>query len=261
MIYLIVGDVHGQYYPMLTWINTLAGRGLTFDEVIQVGDFGVYPNHTINLLEKLNENGHHVNHKIHFVDGNHENHGYLVSQAVDELANFNIEYHPRGSVTYLEDGTTIGWLGGAFNVERSQEIWNLDNGQSITNFPSKLEIDTAIDTFNAVGKSLDLLVTHVNPCNLGIGIKGQPIFNQTIEMYIGDLGYAIPPITDVGDEPLLTLYHGLNHGPDNWVFGHLHQHHYAKVGKTNFYCVGCCDGGNVKPRIYLYDSELKQVLI
>ncbi len=193
---------------------------------------------------------------IHFVDGNHEDHNYLY-ESIDKLSKMNVHYHRRGSITELDDGTKIGWLGGAFNVDRPQYAYE----DGTTNFPSPAEIDAMTDLIKS--NSIDLMVSHSCPMCIGIGIKGHPIFQQSAKIYIEGVGYNSAPITDVGDEPLQTLWNNLEgYRPKNWVFGHLHKDVHSKVGATDFWCVGHCGSAGINriPRIYIYDTELKEIL-
>jgi len=253
MRYLIIGDLHGRIEGLGFIVSMLKERNVVFDEIIQVGDFGIYP----GVMKRLTQFMQKLKLKIHFIDGNHEDHTYI-RECRSKLEKIGIVYHPRGDVTVLPDGTKIGWCGGAYNVDRPQEMigpyWN---------FPSPSEINVAAANFNAVG-GVDLLVTHSCPTGLGIGIKGSEFFTESIQKYIVDaLFVRAPPINDCGDKPLTDLWNKLIVKPKDVTFGHFHSYHRAKVGETNFYCVGAGDPyylNKSQMQIFIYDSELKQVL-
>jgi predicted phosphodiesterase len=249
MKYLIIGDTHASWSSLSQHMHTVEMRGIEYDEVIQVGDFGFYQS-TMGFFKTFAKK---FKKKIHFIDGNHEDHAFLAKHKETYEEKYNLFYHPRGSITEI-NGSKIGWMGGAFNVDRPQEFIN-----GTQNFPSREEIDAMIAKVNDIG-GVDLMVTHSCPHSIGVAMKGTTFFQETIEKYIHGIGYTSGPLWDCGDEPLTTLWHGLKVKPKNWVFGHFHKQHQGRVGDTNFFCVGICDM-NFKPScpVYIYDTEYKQV--
>lgn len=254
MRFLIIGDVHGYFDPMFEHLINVQNRGIEYDAVIQCGDFGFYYNCVKNLKNILYKTK--FNKPIYFIDGNHEDHFYLFKEYTGSLEKKNIFYCKRGTITKFEDGTKIGWLGGAFNVDRPQEVWD-----GISNFPLPEEVELMINNIKKEN-GIDLMVTHSCPMNIGIGIVGHPEFQISAHEYISAVGYKAPGILDIGDEPLQRLWEELgNLKPKNWVFAHLHKYKYSKVGKTNFYCVGTCDRIFTKQQnIYIYDTKTKEIL-
>lgn len=255
MKYLIIGDVHGYWSDLAVHLRNVNERGIDFDEVIQVGDFGVY----IGKLKLLKQMLYKLkfDKPIHFIDGNHEDHPYLY-QSMAKLAKMNVFYHPRCTITFLEDGTKIGWMGGAFNVDRPQYAY--PDGTS--NFPHPKEIGIMADVIKKNG-GVDLMVTHSCPMGIGIGIHGHPIFQESAINFIGGIGYRPAPMLDVGDEPHKDLWEMLEgYRPKTWVFGHLHRDVHSKVGTTDFWCVGHCGSAGIQrmPRIYIYDTDSKEIM-
>ena len=249
MKYLIVGDVHGNWDCFSQHVNHVKQRGIPFDEIIQVGDFGFY-GRSMNLFNHYKRK---INYPIHFICGNHEDHD-LLEHYPKIKEQFGLTYHKKGDITIVDHGVKIGWMGGAFNVDRPQEFIN-----GTQNFPSKEEISTMIGKVNALD-GVDLMITHSCPQSIGVAMKGSNFFNATIDEFIVKLGYPASPVWDCGDQPLTDLWHGLNKKPKDWVFGHFHKRHQGRVGTTNFFCVGACDYHfDTNVPMFLYDTEYKQV--
>jgi len=249
MKYLLLGDVHANWAFMASFIHDVMLRRIDFDEIIQVGDLGYYEDR-IKLLPLYLKK---INKPFHFIDGNHESHHFL-DRTHTNLHKHGIFYHSRGDITVLPDGTKIGWMGGAFNVDRPQEFFG-----GSQNFPKKEEIDAFVTKVNTLG-GVDLLLTHSCPHSIGIGMQGHPGFTPTIHEYIEKLGYQIGNIWDCGDQPLTNMWNGLTTKPLEVIFGHFHSHHHAVVaGTTHFRCIGTCDG-TIDPRVYIYDSSTKKVM-
>lgn len=257
MRFLLLGDVHADWSFFKAVITSTRDRKIDFDAVIQVGDFGIYPDY-VKPLYKI---GDELNVPIHFIDGNHEHHEHLWN-VWPKMAQHNIFYHPRGTVTVLPDGTKIGWLGGALNVDR-QQYYSAKHQSA--NYPLADEIDLAANAINDCG-GVDLMVTHSCPHNIGVGMRGSNFFRHTIKEHIIDaLGFPDVGLHDVGDEPLRQFWDKLNHKPKSWIYGHFHKRQHSVVGTTNFYCIGTCDYAyndkhNDKFVIFIYDTELKKVL-
>ncbi|MFW6130909.1 MAG: metallophosphoesterase family protein [Atribacterota bacterium] len=253
MKFLIIGDVHGYFGSMFEHLINVQDRGIEYDAVIQCGDFGFYDGVIKSLKQIINLTN--FKKPIYFIDGNHENHDYLLNN-FNSLKKYNVFYQKRSSITILEDDTKIGWIGGSFNVDRPQYI----NG-NVSNFPNKKEIDLTIKNIKNSG-GVDLIISHSCPMNIGIGIVGLPEFQISAREYISAVGYRPPGIMDIGDESLTNLWNNLNgFKPKNWVFAHFHKYHYAKIEKTNFFCVGTCDKIFTKEqRIYVFDTKTKEIL-
>jgi predicted phosphodiesterase len=253
MKYLIIGDVHGVWSDFGIHIKNVINRGFEFDAIIQCGDFGIYPDYIKTLHQMLHRIQ--FDKPIYFVDGNHEDHEYL-HRSIKKFSKWNIHYQNRSSITILEDGTKIGWLGGAFNVDRPQYIT-----QTTCNFPTTIDINNMVN--NIIDHNgIDLMVTHSCPSNIGINLAGLPCFHIAAQHFIKPLGYDVAPIHDAGDCQLTQLWNALKveHRPKIWVFGHFHTDYITTVDTTTFCCVGHCTsaGINRMPRMYFYDSTTKE---
>jgi hypothetical protein len=109
----IVGDIHGNFYKFRELVEKIVSgpEGSKVTAIIQVGDFGYYPN-LIRQLETLSWPI-----PVYWVDGNHEQFSmFMHLEEVTELHK-NIFYVPRGTILNL-DGRKIAFLGGAGSVDK-----------------------------------------------------------------------------------------------------------------------------------------------
>jgi predicted phosphodiesterase len=254
MKFLVLGDIHGNWAYLTLVIDNLRSRNIEFDAILQVGDFGFY-NHSMLVFKRYVSGK--INCPIYFIDGNHEDHMLLHTHSRRKYASKKLFHQKRGSILTIDD-CNIGFVGGAFNVDRPQEIYK--NG--VQNFPSKQDIEFSIHEFNKLNKPLDLLITHSCPTGIGIGIRGLPIFSPGVKRFITEpFGIQEPPLNDCGDITLTELWNGLIYKPKNYMFGHFHTIHYKEIDDTRFFCVGTCDNSfQNQNAIFIFDTQLKKVL-
>jgi predicted phosphodiesterase len=243
MLVLFIGDSHGDWQMLQANLLKLWGRGIRWDLTVQVGDFGFYKGIQLTYPKK----GMASLPPMHFIDGNHEDHEFL-SQA--KKVRKNLGYIERGTI-WEKDGCRIGFIGGALNVDRPQE-------HNAANFPSYTEIQDFIKKVNDVG-GVDVMVTHSCPGGRGVGVTGLEEFQDSARRFVTARGYIVYNISDIGDEPLTTLYDHISPRPLHWIFGHFHRSHKSLAGTTNFYCVGSCDDSGVFAPVLL-DTLTKQIL-
>lgn len=147
MAIAILGDIHGSFSTLKILDNML---GPEIKAIIQVGDFGFYP----ECRERWQRMG--LTRPVYVIDGNHERHDILdQDNGVQEMGP-NLYFVPRGTVLDI-DGRSVGFLGGAASVDkeirlRDGEHWS--PGENIKR--------SEVARFDAV-ESVDLLVTHVPP--------------------------------------------------------------------------------------------------
>jgi predicted phosphodiesterase len=252
---LIVGDTHGQ----LIYIEHLIKQNPEVDAVIQVGDFGFYP----SVFETWFDRNKLVFSKpVYAIDGNHEKHTWIHKKK-DYWENwskqYNLNFVPRGTVMNF-GSSTIGFVGGAMNVDRPQEG---SINKRTTNYLLHNERKEITKKFNSYDKPFDLMVTHSCPCDRGVGMIGHPMFIFSAHEYICEaLGEKIGNIRDCGEAVLTNLWDSLNHKPNLWVYGHFHTHKQTVVENTDFWCVGCghpCSGEAEDTVPYIYDTEKKEI--
>lgn len=256
MRFLVVGDVHyPRFNDFVIHVRNVIARGIEFDAIIQCGDFGIYEGSFKPMKQALYRLK--LNKPIYFVDGNHEDHGYL-HRSIEKFSKIGVHFQPRSSITTLDDGCKIGWFGGAFNVDRHQ--FKFDDGS--VNYPTPDEINLMAKRIKDVG-GVDLLVTHSNPCGIGIGIHGDSFLCKNGAVFVQLEGYEMAPVLDCGDITLTNLWNQLGeYKPKTWIFAHHHCDYHNKVENTDFYCVGHCESVGIRrmPTVYIFDSIEKKML-
>jgi len=255
---LILGDLHQNFHILMNIFNQIKAKLPQLDAVIQVGDFGFnenfYEKIKLYLHERGFKDGLHI--PLYVVDGNHEAHEWLYQQPKQNWKDkYNIIYQPRGSVIEI-DGSIIGFIGGALNVDSDQSY----HGDNLTNYIKPEEIQLALDNFSKY-EQIDLLVTHTCGHSLGIGMRGALQFEESIEKFCTRRGFTTGLINDCGDEALSHFYRRKEFKVLNNVFGHFHYTYNKKVKETNFYCVGCADlhDRNSNINVLIYDTIKKEV--
>lgn len=268
---LILGDLHCQYNDLNSVMkNVDFNLNIKYNFAIQVGDFGFLPK-CFDIFKQMSskkiydkktksytfEHSPLKFHKpVYVIDGNHEDHEWLKEhyQTDNWKDVHNIIYQPRGS--YIEvDGCKIGFIGGALNVDQKQTG---STAKGTTNFILNKEIELAANTWNSIG-GVDIVISHSCPANMGIGLQGSPIFNETIVKYIIDAGHPSCDPNDCGELALKSLYSKLNVKPKHWFFGHFHKTMSKVVGETEFICVGTTDSSDHKKFVnpFIYDTVAK----
>lgn len=256
-----MGDVHGNWQSLFMAMD-YAMNNIGIDAVFQVGDFGFYPG-AIKTLIHLKKPYEFDKIPIHFIDGNHEDHKYLFEANKKNLEENNIFFHPRGSIWEV-DGKKIGCMGGAFNVDRPQEVHVIEKEDGmvqriISNYPMQDDIDAFADKVNAIGEDrLDVMVTHGCPGGVNVGVKGSRYFLESAQEFIVEHGHApmIYNLGDVGEYPLTRLWNSIEYKPRKWVFGHYHKIVYSYVDGCTFHCISCCDTRFDDFHFFIYDTEL-----
>ncbi len=149
-----IGDIHGSYHGINKLVELGVGDDVTF---IQVGDFGYYK----HLIKDYPE----TPFKVYFIDGNHEDHKYLFSQANGDVTEVkkNLFYVRRGSVLNI-DGYNIGFLGGGCSVDK---YIRLRNGYDWSEFEviGDEAADKLIEDVSDLG-GIDFLITHAPPTDV-----------------------------------------------------------------------------------------------
>ena len=240
MKFLIVGDVHGYFDQFFIALNR-SKRLVKYDAIIQLGDFGIYPDISAVAMNKFRRQ-YCVNSDIYFIDGNHENHNFLFDNC-EKLKECGFYYCNRGSVREF-DGSRLGFFGGALNVDRPQETFNV---------PDDDEINKGIDNFI----NIDVLFTHSCPGNCGIGMMGDPYFLSSIKKYIDKSGYKSSELLDSGDLWLKRLWDNIKK-PRVHAFGHFHTNRYKKLNGVDHYCYDTISGRS-KFLVTVYDTKTKSI--
>lgn len=154
---LLLGDTHGA----TGWVKVAVrvAKELNVSHILQLGDFGFWPHYgsgkkfLVDVNEMLEEAGL----DLWWVDGNHENHDWLVQQTHDASGLWhlgNIVHIGRGARWEWEGRTFLG-CGGAYSIDKAYrrpgESWWA--GETITE----------ADLKHCSGDPVDVLVTHDAP--------------------------------------------------------------------------------------------------
>ena len=250
---LIVGDSHGQLEAFARCLRQ-AVLDHTIGAAIQVGDFGFFA----SVLAEFRARGGRFVVPVFAIDGNHEDHTWLAARVADGTAEqwreeCNLTYQPRGSILAL-GSSKVGLLGGAFHVDRPQEH---GRGGGFPNYIRREDRLRALENFNH--ERPQLIVTHSCPTRIGVGVKGSPLFEPWVRVYVTNAGFDAGPQDDCGEPELTKLWHGLAFSPRAWVFGHFHQPHRTEVEGTRFVCLSD-DLGIPARAMVIWDTESRKLL-
>lgn len=154
----------GDWHSNLTWakyiMNSLAEQEV--DAIVHVGDFGYWPrlsggpDFLAAVASRAREKN--CNMPVYFCDGNHEDHEWLESLAVDRKTGLRTVaprvYHlPRGH-RWCWNGVRFLALGGAVSVDKD---WRVDG---VSWFHQEEITYADLDHATAGGAEVDVLVTH-----------------------------------------------------------------------------------------------------
>ena len=184
----VFGDIHGNLEGLVNTVKHLQRRlGRRFDHVLQVGDFGYYPNefngskvsHDLErgVHEYLNNlsvrskylNDNEIGFKIIFVRGNHEDQEALAKKTV-ERPNGLIMLDDNDFLIYAPDGRAFG-----FNYDQKNTVFVGYGG--IDTIPQyDFDFDrAALRNASQFKGIVHFLLTHQGPDNV---VKGSPSINE-----------------------------------------------------------------------------------
>ncbi|WP_044640920.1 metallophosphoesterase family protein [Risungbinella massiliensis] len=186
----LIGDIHGRVLHTLAMITTWQiHHQEALDLIIQVGDFGVYPepdeslynnkfymqdpsqfdfSHFIHAQGALLQNLHYIkgrlSNPIHFIRGNHEDFDWL-----EKLSSHNndnvISIDSLDIFRYVKDGTVlkigstkVGFLGGIETSHQGKDSIDIEKYMELLALP--------------VGE-IDILITHDAPYGIGSNYHGE----------------------------------------------------------------------------------------
>jgi hypothetical protein len=228
----IFGDLHASYRILERFINNESNN---VGHVIQVGDFGWWPNYTnYNIL--ITEFSKHLKIPVWFIDGNHDNHPHLFkeSENIDKipvpLLN-NISYLKRASVFELvinEKPYNCLFMGGATSIDRHCRTEGRDW------FPEEIISQSDFNKLDNVDCDIDIMFSHTCPLSFLQFLKKKLNINTTIK-----------DPCNVALEEILIKYK-----PKYWFFGHWHIYLEDKFTHddgsiTRFICLNNADGESI----------------
>lgn len=206
---MFIGDTHGVFRQVLTALKKAHANNV--HHIIQVGDFGVYPN-TV-FLDEVEREAAWRDITIYFVDGNHEDFPYLYSYPIAEDGTRPLRPH----IIHLPRGFRFTWgetrflaMGGAYSVDRSYRTLNVSYWDE--------ELITEHDIEAAGTDQTDVLISHDSPADAPNPVTDDPFRQQRGRDWFGaehieNAHYnrlALQAVTDATDPALI-------------VHGHYHQ--------------------------------------
>lgn len=243
---LLLGDVHGDRRFLDRAIT--AAKDAECGAVLQLGDFGYWPNHrsylddegsivmirkgdtVIGMTEELPHVVDDYDFPVYFIDGNHEYHPGLLefSDWVTEIRK-NLFYIKRGAL--LEIGRrNVLCVGGAYSIDRLSRIkyesW----------FPEEVVTNADVETAMEIRKTVHAVLTHDCPFLL------QDIESNSIHT------------EGLANRAQLDALLG-RHRPRWWFFGHYHRWYMRTLGLTSTNFVGLPHNKDKKPRALVFDFE------
>jgi hypothetical protein len=159
---LIAGDTHGNT-KWVTHLTEIAARS-GCPVIIQVGDFGYFPDHPdgpqfISAVDGACEAN---DVELWFIDGNHDDHRSLAELEhghVPVRVAEHVTYLPRGTRLHL-GGCALGFLGGAFSVDWRDRTAGIDWWQR--------EVTGTDDVARLGTDRLDVLIAHDAPAGVNL---------------------------------------------------------------------------------------------
>jgi hypothetical protein len=190
---IVVGDIHGDFGAL----NSLINKGQP-QIVLQCGDFGYWP-----LFVQPDRYGNIAtpkagNCRVHWCDGNHEDHWRLRDRRTDELWP-NVFYQPRGSTLTLPDGRVVLFMGGADSYDKNTRLLGKDW------FPEEV---ISFDDINKLDPKMhvDIVVSHTCP-------------SKYMEHFMYDTTSLTPDPSRHALSAIKDMY-----SPSLWYFAHWHRY-------------------------------------
>lgn len=207
---VVMGDLHAQWGLFNSFINKKSP-----DIILQCGDFGFWPRTRRNPTEHLRPK----NTRIHWCDGNHEDHVALAERASSgNLAISkkmpNVIYQPRGSVLELPDGRNVLFAGGAFSVDHNHPSRKIGKDY----FPDlELLSEQDLAIFPDPDKvQIDIVISHTRPK----------------EFYVKKMPWSQwPKWWDKTPDPSELVLSEIfkRYQPKQWFLGHFHEFDQGEV--------------------------------
>lgn len=245
MLIAIFGDVHGNINLMFERAREWEQRtGLTLEALIQIGDFGIWPNP--NAVDEMTRKHAEkaglppagdfrsyalgelqVPKPLYFIRGNHEDQVFLRAHQRIHMSLFPDDYLTRTieicpGMFYIPDGHIVeigGWKFAAWGGNFAKKTWE----QGVEYWSPRLEgrrlNHMNRDVFERlIRERFDVLLTHDAP--LGSGV-------------VGAMGVELPPdeMTGNGCLPIKELIEVC--APRYQFNGHWHEFHYNQFPNSN----------------------------
>lgn len=193
------------------------------------------------------------NKELYFIDGNHENHSWLIKKTEELIddnglvrLDSNIIYVPRGSLVSLE-GFNLFCVGGAFSTDRSYRTINKSYWKEEVFVNNQYE-----EIYNKIknnNKEIDFFITHDSPGD----------FNELFDIRYFHNNYSDYLEAVKFRDKLQELYN-LSGARIN-IHGHNHKYNYdEKIGKNMYdivqaeICLNCDNRLSKEEQFIIFDK-------
>lgn len=196
----VVGDIHGEFWRLQDIVRKIE-QNKQITAIIQVGDFGYYPDR-LRMLRQCQ-----FNIPVYWIDGNHEDFELFVHFTEITEVHDNCFYVPRGTVMEL-DGKTVGFMGGAGSIDKFLRARYNAHWSPLENIT-----DEQFARMNDVA-SVDVLITHTPP---------QSVIDKNFDQSPDAFAFfgAPPNWFDPNARLIESLWSRLNFPP--MYCGHMHR--------------------------------------
>lgn len=214
---MVLGDTHGEWNRL----NDLIEREVP-ERIIQLGDFGFWPNFEEFSLNKIKLQGC----ILEFIDGNHEDHWSLRERTKHfPVVHDGIFYNSRGSVIQIHDNMNALCFGGADSIDKSMRKIGLDW------FPEEVGSQKDFENLPSDDTKIECVFSHTAP-----QVAIDYLFNKNV---IGSSQYIDPTVQIL--DIILEKWR-----PKYWFFGHFHvpERMTFMINKTCFTTLGMLEKYN-----------------
>lgn len=196
---LILGDVHGEFQSANKLIRKVCRRHPGITHIVQVGDLGDHwPKSRPRSYTRWNPD---TNLPIHWLDGNHDNHGEL--QKHGKTPNRKLIYQPRGSVLEI-DGYRMMFFGGGTSIDRDYRLKQMSMGSPTIWWREETITREEFERALAQEGPIHAVFSHERPDNFPFDISPLPIdFGRSDRIALGGIWERFRP--------------------SFWFFGHYHH--------------------------------------
>lgn len=210
---ILLGDIHGYWYPIINFLKDFDIRGET---IIQVGDFGLFSHDDLlSAYTLLNGELEKRDCQLLIVKGNHErpslwNEGYILGRIV-----IVPDYY-----IYTIQNKRILFIGGAISIDRKLRTKGVDY------FPEEeIRRPTEEELRHIKAAPIDIIVSHDAP--LCAGKNPSTLWDDPDN----------PVKTDAirGRKILSEIQEIVR--PKHWFYGHYHFSDVTKIDETEFRCL------------------------
>lgn len=243
-----IGDIHGFWPGLATAVRKLEDA----DILIQVGDFGFWPEPCMSIEEYIKYGDFLHGKKLYWIDGNHEHFTNLkrtfdVTKLEPQQHGDveNLFYIPRGTILDL-DGLKFGFLGGAWSIDHERRT----EGHSIFRNDEQLNDEH----WHILGREVDFMVTHDAPFDayLAMGLPDPyPLFGVTREACDNSNQRKLQGVLE-------------NNNPKWWIHGHYHMYYETNVRDCEVRGLHMARksmfGFNVDGAILTFDTEKREFI-